>query len=188
MEHTHKTYMIAGIALIAGVLIGLYTAAYSFNGYRMMGGRYGENTQMRHMMPDGTTMNGMDMDTMMQNMNAGLQGKTGDAFDQEFIAEMIVHHQGAIDMAKLALTNAKHAEIKTLANAIIAAQTKEIAQMKGWQTAWYGKTTTTATAGLGEHCGGNMTTARSCSAGLRCAPTTGSHLPFGDVGGTCVNQ
>ena len=41
-------------------------------------------------------------------------------------------------------------------------------------------------AGAGEHCGGNMTTAASCAAGLHCAPTPGSHLPFGDVGGTCV--
>jgi hypothetical protein len=45
---------------------------------------------MAHMMPDGTMMGGnTDMSAMMANMNAGLQGKTGDAFDQEFIAEMI---------------------------------------------------------------------------------------------------
>ena len=44
----------------------------------------------------------------------------------------------------------------------------------------------TSGAKLGEHCGGNMTTAKICAAGLHCAPTPGSHLPFGDVGGTCV--
>jgi hypothetical protein len=41
-------------------------------------------------------------------------------------------------------------------------------------------------ASAGDHCGGNMTTAASCAPGLHCAPTPGSHLPFGDVGGTCV--
>lgn len=41
-------------------------------------------------------------------------------------------------------------------------------------------------AGPGEHCGGNMTTALSCTTGYHCAPTPGSTLPFGDVGGTCV--
>jgi uncharacterized protein (DUF305 family) len=92
---------------------------------------------MAHMMPDGTMMGGMDMSAMMASMNAGLQGKTGDAFDQEFLAEMIVHHQGAIDMAKLALSNAKHQEIKDLAQAIISAQTKEIGEMKQWQKSWY---------------------------------------------------
>src|SRR6185503_4941909 len=39
-------------------------------------------------------------------------------------------------------------------------------------------------SGAGEHCGGNMTTAATCMAGYHCAPTPGSHLPFGDVGGT----
>ena len=41
---------------------------------------------------------------------------------------------------------------------------------------------------LGEHCGGNMTTAPVCSTGLHCAPVAGSRLPFGDVGGTCVKD
>jgi hypothetical protein len=41
-------------------------------------------------------------------------------------------------------------------------------------------------AGPGERCGGNMTTAPVCQTGYHCAPTPGSHLPFGDVGGTCV--
>lgn len=41
-------------------------------------------------------------------------------------------------------------------------------------------------AGPGEHCGGNMATARACTTGYHCAPSPNSHLPFGDVGGTCV--
>ncbi len=43
-------------------------------------------------------------------------------------------------------------------------------------------------AGAGERCGGNMTTAPVCTTGYHCAPTPGSHLPFGDVGGTCVTN
>jgi len=74
---------------------------------------------------------------MMMSMNAELEGKTGDAFDQAFLSEMIIHHEGAVEMAELALTNAKHQEIKDLANAIIGAQNEEISQMKGWQKAWY---------------------------------------------------
>lgn len=44
------------------------------------------------------------------------------------------------------------------------------------------------TAAAGEHCGGNMTTARSCVAGYHCAPNPQSHLPFGDVGGLCISN
>lgn len=43
-------------------------------------------------------------------------------------------------------------------------------------------------AGAGEHCGGNMTTALQCVTGYHCAPDPKSHLPFGDVGGTCVKD
>lgn len=72
----------------------------------------------------------------MDDMITGLAGKAGDEFDKAFIAEMIAHHQGAIDMAKEAQINAKHDEIKKLSNDIISAQEKEIAQMKSWQKSW----------------------------------------------------
>jgi uncharacterized protein (DUF305 family) len=84
-----------------------------------------------HMMPD--------MQMMMHDMNAALIGKTGDAFDEAFLREMIVHHEGAVQMAELALTSAKHQEIKDLAKAIISAQNTEIGQMNAWQSAWYGR-------------------------------------------------
>ena len=61
---------------------------------------------------------------------------TGETYDRNFIANMIAHHQGAVDMAKLALANAKHQEIKSMANDIISAQEKEITDMTSWQKAW----------------------------------------------------
>lgn len=78
------------------------------------------------------------MEEMMNTMNAELEGKTGDEFDKAFMAEMTVHHKGAIVMAELALKNAKHQEIKDLASAIISAQKEEISDMKAWQKEWYG--------------------------------------------------
>lgn len=76
------------------------------------------------------------MSASMQMSADSLKGKTGDDFDAAFISEMIAHHQGAIDMAKLSAQNAKHNEIKQLSNDIISAQEKEIAQMKQWQKDW----------------------------------------------------
>lgn len=61
---------------------------------------------------------------------------TGDDYDRIFIANMIEHHKGAVDMAKLAQANAKHQELKDMADAIIAAQSKEITDMETWQKDW----------------------------------------------------
>lgn len=94
-------------------------------------------TAMQHMVGADT----MAMGDEMSSMTAALQGKTGDEFDQAFLSGMIVHHQGAVVMAQEALKNAKHQEIKDLAQNIITAQNKEIKEMQTWQTAWYGSTT-----------------------------------------------
>lgn len=77
-----------------------------------------------------------DISMSMQAVNESLKDKTGDDFDKEFITQMTEHHQGAIDMAKLSETQAKHQEIKDLSKAIIAAQEKEISEMKSWRTEW----------------------------------------------------
>lgn len=58
-------------------------------------------------------------------------------FDLAFIDLMIVHHQGAISMATIALERAEHQEIKDLAQQIIVSQSAEIAQMQAWRDEWY---------------------------------------------------
>jgi len=58
-------------------------------------------------------------------------------FDAQFIDSMIEHHQGAIDMAHMALEEAEHDELRDLASAIIADQQTEIEQMHEWRAAWH---------------------------------------------------
>ena len=72
----------------------------------------------------------------MNDMNKELEGLSGDDYDKAFIEMMIAHHEGAVDMAELIPSRAKHDEIKSLGEAIITAQTKEIADMKQWQKDW----------------------------------------------------
>ena len=64
-------------------------------------------------------------------------------FDRAFIDAMIPHHQSAIDAAKAAATRAERPEIKQLASDIIAAQQREIDQMRQWRTSWYGSASVT---------------------------------------------
>jgi uncharacterized protein (DUF305 family) len=72
----------------------------------------------------------------MQGMTTGLKDKKGDEYDRAFISSMIVHHEGAVEMARLSAANAKHEEIKALSEAIISAQQKEISEMSQWQKDW----------------------------------------------------
>jgi uncharacterized protein (DUF305 family) len=50
--------------------------------------------------------------------------------DKAFIDAMVPHHQGAVDMAEVALENADHQEIRSLAEDIVSAQEAEIEELK----------------------------------------------------------
>ena len=88
-----------------------------------------------------------DHDSHMSSSNSGMPMDhnhpasampAGQMSDPMFTAEMIPHHQAAIDMAALAPTRAEHVEIKRLAAAIASAQAAEITLMKkvGQENGW----------------------------------------------------
>lgn len=131
MSTQKETVMMGIIGLLAGIIIAGSTAVIAVNSdNRGMMGMMGMNTS-RILDTDAGHM-GMPMNQMSEE----LENRTGDDFDSNFISMMIAHHQGAIDMAKLAEKNAKHAEVKELSKDIISAQTTEIKSMKQWQQQW----------------------------------------------------
>ncbi len=96
----------------------------------------GEITQMNvwraKWYPDAapTTGLGMHMGDMMVSKDTSI------SYDYRWIDAMISHHQGAIDMANDALKKSQNPDIINLCNAIIQAQTAEIAQLKTWRSQW----------------------------------------------------
>jgi uncharacterized protein (DUF305 family) len=117
------------IASTSAVLVGCSPSNSSNSTAQMPG----------HSMPmgDDMPMGDMPMGDHMMNMDLGPKDAE---FDLRFIDGMMVHHQGAINMAEAALQNSQRPEIKQLAQDIIAAQQKEIEQMKEWRQTWYPNT------------------------------------------------
>lgn len=66
------------------------------------------------------------MAKMMADMNVK---PTGDV-DRDFVAMMVPHHQGAIDMARVFLRYGHNEQLKRLAQEIIVTQQQEIATMR----------------------------------------------------------
>lgn len=77
---------------------------------------------------------GMDMDA------ADLE--PAKPFDRAFIDAMVPHHEGAVAMAKRLLESGEQPRLRNMAQDIVDAQTKEIAQMREWRKDWYGSTGT----------------------------------------------
>lgn len=118
--------------VIVGTILCLLTIAGIGRPWTNAGMRSGVGMMMNYTLDDDDKGNAMTM----RGMSMMLQGKTGDDFDRAFIQMMIPHHEGAIDMAELALENAKHEEMKQLARDIIEAQQREIDMMLEWQKNW----------------------------------------------------
>jgi len=127
-----ENIMFGIIGLLVGVVVAGFAAGQAVNNdnkgmMRMMGMRANDTQQQA----------ATSHDTMsMADMTEQLKDKTGDDFDKAFVEMMISHHEGAVAMAELIPSRAKHDEVKKLGEAVITAQTKEIADMKQWQKDW----------------------------------------------------
>ena len=75
---------------------------------------------------DGMDHGGMMSDTDMQ----AREDATGAEASRLFLEQMIVHHEGAIEMAQDEVDNGQNPDVITLAENIIASQTTEIATME----------------------------------------------------------
>lgn len=79
--------------------------------------------------PKGAEALGLSESQMGMQHDADALLNSGD-IDTDFAQMMVTHHQGAIEMAKLAGENAEHDELKDLAEGIISAQEREIEVMR----------------------------------------------------------
>ena len=121
------------------VAAGLLIIAYAARAQENIAEHPSTGDQQSHSKHAGTMMSG-DMQKDMQMMNKMMVAKLGQSdaqYDARFIDLMIPHHEGAVLMAKDALKNAKHQELRDMAAKMIKDQQKEIEQLKQWRRAWY---------------------------------------------------
>lgn len=90
-------------------------------------------------MHGGMPMGQMGDMPMMHDMSmmASLWKLPPQRLEAVFMSQMIPHHLGAIDMAKLVPERAAHQELKDLSKNVIDSQSGEIDQMNGWLSDWY---------------------------------------------------
>jgi uncharacterized protein (DUF305 family) len=95
-------------------------------------------------------MSGGMMSGMMGNgmMGSAVAGDPNQPFDQRFLDQMIMHHQGAVMSAQMMIADSARPELRDLAQRIITAQQREIDQMRRWRTDWYGAASAGAMPGL----------------------------------------
>lgn len=105
--------------------------------------------EMDHMKMDHMQMDHGSMSMDHGSMSKGADGPAAEAYrkanaamhsameqtftndpDRDFVRGMIPHHQGAIEMARVVLKYGKDPEVKKLAQQIVEAQEREIAEMK----------------------------------------------------------
>lgn len=74
----------------------------------------------------------------MDEMIPALRRLTGFEFEQAFLLMMVHHHQGAIDMSAVLPGRTTRPELLQFGSNVIAAQVREVQQMRDWAMSWYG--------------------------------------------------
>ena len=125
-----KAWLLVLLLAVAFLLTACGGAGSGQQGDESAGGGHG---QMDHGSMDHGQM-GMGSEDMAKQMVM----ENGQYSDKAFIDAMVPHHQGAIAMAKVALKNAEHQEIKELSHNIISSQQTEIEELKSIKQAEFG--------------------------------------------------
>lgn len=81
----------------------------------------------------------MGHDNSSSSMTAKFEDLSGEKLEAQFLKEMIKHHQVAVNMAEIAKDRSNHDELSRFSKEIIEKQQKEIKQMNGWLSSWYGE-------------------------------------------------
>lgn len=127
MKNNNYTIIGIGILIIGLICVYLFSQSERYNHMGWGWSKDRGSADYSKDTPGGEMMHGKDGGSMMSGIS-----------ERAFIEHMIPHHQEAVDTAKQVVARGENAEVKALAEGIIVAQEKEIADMKSWYKNWYG--------------------------------------------------
>ena len=137
MENKNQAIVIGLLALIVGLLFGYFFGVNTMPHRGSLGGESMYQEMEGHMYGDEIIDNDGAMMHAMDEMMLGFRGLEGEAYEEMFLRGMIVHHIGAINMAKDLLEQTNRPELIELANDIISSQSSEVEMMRGWLEEWF---------------------------------------------------
>jgi hypothetical protein len=122
-----NTLLATAAALLVGLGIGWFAAP------KMNTGEMDHSMMMEMSKPKGDQgPASMAFAKANADMHTGMDIEFSGNADVDFAKGMIPHHQGAVEMAKIMLEHGKDAQLRKLAEGIIAAQETEIKFMTDW--------------------------------------------------------
>ena len=99
---------------------------------------------MDHSKMDHSKMQGMDHSKMMKNtpanpyaeaemrMHQRMMPAVGADASETWVRKMIEHHRGGVEASKIAVAQAKDAQVRSMAQKTMAMQNKEITELQNW--------------------------------------------------------
>lgn len=123
----------------AVLCLGLALSGLAFGAMAQQHSMHGDHMEMNQapgtQAEPSTQAYKQSMMKMMDEMNAPYTGNA----DKDFATQMLAHHKGAVDMAKVELKYGTDPEMRKLAEDIIKAQDGEIRFMEKWLAEHAGK-------------------------------------------------